>query len=222
MNAGKHRSVKAGEHGITYMISTEYEKDGEMRRGYTIGKRIWHQSDVWKYWKNALSEVWQNDRNYLKISDRMIEDDLPDKCRPSTIEIPYHLYLWVSEVTTFHALNRRHVQHWTSIPEPTADRSQCRLIVQPMWLRNVMVWMLLDSIWVYCTEEWMRKDPQELRLLNDVRQASQYTKPYRTQFGARNRYITDEFAIRPIKIPKPRMKNHLKKHRKRKQNQPGR
>ena len=34
----EHRSVKAGEHGITYMISTEYEKDGEMRRGYTIGK----------------------------------------------------------------------------------------------------------------------------------------------------------------------------------------
>ena len=29
----EHRSVKVGEHGITYMISTEYEKDGEMRRG---------------------------------------------------------------------------------------------------------------------------------------------------------------------------------------------
>lgn len=34
----EHRSVRAGEHGMTYMISTEYEKDGETRRGYTIGK----------------------------------------------------------------------------------------------------------------------------------------------------------------------------------------
>lgn len=34
----EHRSPKSGVHGYTYMVSTEYEKDGEMRTGYTISK----------------------------------------------------------------------------------------------------------------------------------------------------------------------------------------
>ena len=34
----EHRSPKSGVHGYTYMVSTEYEKDGEMRTGYAIGK----------------------------------------------------------------------------------------------------------------------------------------------------------------------------------------
>lgn len=53
----EHRSVKAGEHGITYMISTEYEKDGEMRRGYTIGKDLTSVRCQESHWKNALSEA---------------------------------------------------------------------------------------------------------------------------------------------------------------------
>ena len=34
----EHRSPKAGVHGYTYMVSTEYEKDGERRTGYIISK----------------------------------------------------------------------------------------------------------------------------------------------------------------------------------------
>ena len=34
----ENRSPKSGVHGYTYMVSTEYEKDGEMRTGYTISK----------------------------------------------------------------------------------------------------------------------------------------------------------------------------------------
>ena len=34
----EHRSPKVGVHGYTYMVSTEYEKDGERRTGYTISK----------------------------------------------------------------------------------------------------------------------------------------------------------------------------------------
>mgnify|MGYP000037218852 CR=1 FL=1 len=36
----EHRSPKAGVHGYTYMVSTEYEKDGERRTGYTISKAL--------------------------------------------------------------------------------------------------------------------------------------------------------------------------------------
>lgn len=32
----EHRSPKSGVHGYTYMVSTEYEKDGEMRTGYDM------------------------------------------------------------------------------------------------------------------------------------------------------------------------------------------
>lgn len=34
----ENRSPKSGVHGYTYMVSTEYEKDGEKRTGYAIGK----------------------------------------------------------------------------------------------------------------------------------------------------------------------------------------
>ena len=34
----EHRSPKSGVHGYTYMVSTEYEKDGERRTGYIISK----------------------------------------------------------------------------------------------------------------------------------------------------------------------------------------
>lgn len=36
----EHRSVRAGEHGMTYMISTEYEKDGETRRDIRLEKDL--------------------------------------------------------------------------------------------------------------------------------------------------------------------------------------
>ncbi len=58
MNAGEeHRSVKVGEHGITYMISTEYEKDGEMREGIRLEKDLTSVRCLESHWKNDLSEV---------------------------------------------------------------------------------------------------------------------------------------------------------------------
>ena len=78
----EHRSVKAGEHGITYMISTEYEKDGEMRRGYTIGKGF----DISQMSGKPLEERPQRSLTELVgvvLKDQsvrvQIEDNLPDK-----------------------------------------------------------------------------------------------------------------------------------------------
>lgn len=78
----EHRSVKVGEHGITYMISTEYEKDGEMRRGYTIGKGF----DISQMSGKPLEERPQRSLTELigtVLKDQsvrvQIEDDLPDK-----------------------------------------------------------------------------------------------------------------------------------------------
>ena len=135
----EHRSVKAGEHGITYMISTEYEKDGEMRRGYTIGKGF----DISQMSGKPLEERPQRSLTELVgtvLKDQsvrvQIEDNLPDKVQAQYNPRYRTIYIrnGMSEVTTFHALNRDwRVQHWTSIPEPTADRKSAhRLIVLPM------------------------------------------------------------------------------------------
>lgn len=53
----EHRSVKAGEHGITYMISTEYEKTEKCGEGIQSGKDLTSVRCQGSHWKNALSEV---------------------------------------------------------------------------------------------------------------------------------------------------------------------
>ena len=107
----EHRSVKVGEHGITYMISTEYEKDGEMRRGYTIGKGF----DISQMSGKPLEERPQRSLTELigtVLKDQsvrvQIEDDLPDKVQAQYNPRYRTIYIrnGMSEVTTFHALNR--------------------------------------------------------------------------------------------------------------------
>ena len=107
----EHRSVKAGEHGITYMISTEYEKDGEMRRGYTIGKGF----DISQMSGKPLEERPQRSLTELVgvvLKDQsvrvQIEDNLPDKVQAQYNPRYRTIYIrnGMSEVTTFHALNR--------------------------------------------------------------------------------------------------------------------
>ena len=103
----EHRSVKVGEHGITYMISTEYEKDGEMRRGYTIGKGF----DISQMSGKPLEERPQRSLTELigtVLKDQsvrvQIEDDLPDKVQAQYNPRYRTIYIrnGMSEVTTFH------------------------------------------------------------------------------------------------------------------------
>ena len=51
----EHRSPKSGVHGYTYMVSTEYEKDGEMRTGYATSARC-----LGNRWRNVHSVPWKN------------------------------------------------------------------------------------------------------------------------------------------------------------------
>ena len=107
----EHRSVRAGEHGMTYMISTEYEKDGETRRGYTIGKGF----DISQMTGKPLEERPQ--RNLPELIEAVlkeqpvrvqIEDTLPEGIQAQYNSRYRTVFIrnGMSEVTTFHALNR--------------------------------------------------------------------------------------------------------------------
>ncbi len=126
----EHRSVKAGEHGITYMISTEYEKDGEMRRGYTIGKGF----DISQMSGKPLEERPQRSLTELVgvvLKDQsvrvQIEDNLPDKVQAQYNPRYRTIYIrnGMSEVTTFHQSNQcRYPGHQEENRSPV--RLDCR------------------------------------------------------------------------------------------------
>ncbi len=144
------------------MISTEYEKDGEMRRGYTIGKGF----DISQMTGKPLEERPQRSLTELVgvvLKDQsvrvQIEDDLPDKVQAQYNPRYRTIYIrnGMSEVTTFHALNRElaYVQHWTSAYrnlQPT--ESQCTGILcslcdcKTLWCGCYRI-----QSGVYCTEK---------------------------------------------------------------------
>ena len=210
----EHRSVKAGEHGITYMISTEYEKDGEMRRGYTIGKGF----DISQMSGKPLEERPQRSLTELigtVLKDQsvrvQIEDDLPDKVQAQYNPRYRTIYIrnGMSEVTTFHALNRELA--CAALDQHTGTYSRQKVSAQAYCAAYVIAKRYGVDVTGFNLEyiaqrnECGKKDPQELRdFLNDVRQASYSIRNHiERNFGAKEQeYITDEFAIGdPVKIP---------------------
>ena len=210
----EHRSVKAGEHGITYMISTEYEKDGEMRRGYTIGKGF----DISQMSGKPLEERPQRSLTELigtALKDQsvrvQIEDDLPDKVQAQYNPRYRTIYIrnGMSEVTTFHALNR--ALACAALDQHTGTYSRQKVSAQAYCAAYVIAKRYGVDVTGFNLEyiaqrnECGKKDPQELRdFLNDVRQASYSIRNHiERNFGAKEQeYITDEFAIGdPVKIP---------------------
>ena len=210
----EHRSVKAGEHGITYMISTEYEKDGEMRRGYTIGKGF----DISQMSGKPLEERPQRSLTELVgavLKDQsvrvQIEDNLPDKVQAQYNPRYRTIYIrnGMSEVTTFHALNRELA--CAALDQHTGTYSRQKVSAQAYCAAYVIAKRYGVDVTGFNLEyiaqrnECGKKDPQELRdFLNDVRQASYSIRNHiERNFGAKEQeYITDEFAIGdPVKIP---------------------
>ena len=202
----EHRSVKAGEHGITYMISTEYEKDGEMRRGYTIGKGF----DISQMSGKPLEERPQRSLTELVgavLKDQsvrvQIEDNLPDKVQAQYNPRYRTIYIrnGMSEVTTFHALNRLRSKY---LAAGRYSDGIDKVIIQIAKRYGVDV-TGFNLEYIAQRNECGKKDPQELRdFLNDVRQASYSIRNHiERNFGAKEQeYITDEFAIGdPVKIP---------------------
>ena len=210
----EHRSVKVGEHGITYMISTEYEKDGEMRRGYTIGKGF----DISQMSGKPLEERPQRSLTELigtVLKDQsvrvQIEDDLPDKVQAQYNPRYRTIYIrnGMSEVTTFHALNRELA--CAALDQHTGTYSRQKVSAQAYCAAYVIAKRYGVDVTGFNLEyiaqrnECGKKDPQELRdFLNDVRQASYSIRNHiERNFGAKEQeYVTDEFAIGdPVKTP---------------------
>lgn len=210
----EHRSVKVGEHGITYMISTEYEKDGEMRRGYTIGKGF----DISQMSGKPLEERPQRSLTELVgavLKDQsvrvQIEDNLPDKVQAQYNPRYRTIYIrnGMSEVTTFHALNRELA--CAALDQHTGTYSRQKVSAQAYCAAYVIAKRYGVDVTGFNLEyiaqrnECGKKDPQELRdFLNDVRQASYSIRNHiERNFGAKEQeYITDEFAIGdPVKTP---------------------
>ena len=107
----EHRSPKAGVHGYTYMVSTEYEKDGEMRTGYTISKGF----DISQMSGKPLEERPQRSMEELihaVLKDQpvrmQIADNLPEGIQAQYIPKQRTVYVrnGMDENTTFHAVNR--------------------------------------------------------------------------------------------------------------------
>ena len=173
----EHRSVKAGEHGITYMISTEYEKDGEMRRGYTIGKGF----DISQMTGKPLEERPQRSLTELVgavLKDQsvrvQIEDNLPDKVQAQYNPRYRTIYIrnGMSEVTTFHALNRELA--CAAMDQHTGTYSRQKVSAQAYCAAYVIAKRYGVDVTGFNLEyiaqrnECGKKDPQELRdFLND-------------------------------------------------------
>ena len=103
----ENRSPKSGVHGYTYMVSTEYEKDGEMRTGYTISKGF----DISQMSGKPLEERPQRSMEELiqsVLKDQpvrmQIADNLPEGIQAQYIPKQRTVYVrnGMDENTTFH------------------------------------------------------------------------------------------------------------------------
>ena len=223
----EHRSVRAGEHGMTYMISTEYEKDGETRRGYTIGKGF----DISQMTGKPLEERPQRTLPELieaVLKDQpvrvQIEDTLPEGIQAQYNSRYRTVFIrnGMSEVTTFHALNRELA--CAAMDQHTGTYSRQKVSAQAYCAAYVIAKRYGVDVTGFNLEriaqmqEYGKKDPQELRnFLNDIRQASYTIRNHvERNFGAKEQeFTTDEFAIAdPIKTPESKTEKPSGKEKK--------
>lgn len=223
----EHRSVRAGEHGMTYMISTEYEKDGETRRGYTIGKGF----DISQMTGKPLEERPQRTLPELieaVLKDQpvrvQIEDTLPEGIQAQYNSRYRTVFIrnGMSEVTTFHALNRELA--CAAMDQHTGTYSRQKVNAQAYCTAYVIARRYGIDVSGFNLEriaqmqEYGKKDPQELRnFLNDIRQASYTIRNHvERNFGAKEQeFTTDEFAIAdPIKTPESKTEKPSGKEKK--------
>ena len=166
----------------TYIIQTEYEKDGVTRQGYTIGKGYdvaetsgkpteeRPKQDI----QTLLSSVLKNQEIRLQVADQ-----LPDGVQAQYIPKQRTIYIrnGMSEVTTFHAVSRelscaRLDQHDGSYKRNKVNaQAYCATYVVGKYYGIDVSGFNLGA--VAGMQENGQKDPQELRsFLNDVRNAA--------------------------------------------------
>lgn len=165
-----------------YIIQTEYEKDGVMRNGYTIGKGYDIAETSGKpveerpkqEIRTLLSCVLKDQDTRLQVSGQ-----LPEGVQAQYIPKQRTIYIrnGMPEVTTFHAVNRelscaRLDQHDGSYKRnKVSAQAYCAAYVVGKYYGIDVSGFQLGA--VAGQQEKGQKDPQELRgFLNDVRNAA--------------------------------------------------
>ena len=215
----EHRSPKSGVRGYTYMISTEYEKDGEKRTGYTIGKGF----DISQMTGKPLEGRPQRTMEELisaVLKDQQvrmqIEANLPEGIQAQYIPKQRTVYVrnGMDEVTTFHAINRELAcaaldQHDGTYARAKVNaQAYCAAYVIGKRYGAEVSGFQLEKIAEM--QENGKKDPQELRgFLNDVRQAAYTIRNHMERnFGEQEQEFTkDAFSFdEPLNTDLPKGK----------------
>lgn len=195
----EHRSPKSGVHGYTYMVSTEYEKDGEMRTGYAIGKGF----DISQMSGKPLEERPQRSMEELihaVLKDQpvrmQIADNLPEGIQAQYIPKQRTVYVrnGMDENTTFHAVNR--------------ELACAAYVIGKRYGAEVSGFQFGKVAEMQANGQ---KDPQELRgFLNDVRQAAYTIRNHMERnFGEQEQtFSKDAFSFEepPKQTPKKEKK----------------
>ena len=203
----EHRSPKSGVRGCTYMISTEYEKDGEKRTGYTIGKGF----DISQMTGKPLEERPQRTMEELisgvlknQPVQMQIADNLPEGIQAQYIPKQRTVYVrnGMDEMTTFHAINRELA--CASLDQHDGSYARAKVSAQAYCAAYVIGKRYGVEVSGFQMgkiaemQENGKKDPQELRgFLNDVRQAA-YTIRNRASLHVRapeQEFTQDAFSF---------------------------
>ena len=216
----EHRSPKSGVHGYTYMVSTEYEKDGEMRTGYAIGKGF----DISQMSGKPLEERPQRSMEELihaVLKDQpvrmQIADNLPEGIQAQYIPKQRTVYVrnGMDENTTFHAVNRELAcaaldQHDGNYARKKVNaQAYCAAyVIGKRYGAEVSGFQFGKVAEMQANGQ---KDPQELRgFLNDVRQAAYTIRNHMERnFGEQEQtFSKDDFSFEepPKQAPKKEKK----------------
>ena len=215
----ENRSPKSGVHGYTYMVSTEYEKDGEMRTGYTISKGF----DISQMSGKPLEERPQRSMEELihaVLKDQpvrmQIADNLPEGIQAQYIPKQRTVYVrnGMDENTTFHAVNRELAcaaldQHnGNYVRKKVNAQAYCAAyVIGKRYGAEVSGFQFGKVAEMQANGQ---KDPQELRgFLNDVRQAAYTIRNHMERnFGEQEQTFTkDDFSFEE---PPKQAPNYLK------------
>ena len=216
----ENRSPKSGVHGYTYMVSTEYEKDGEMRTGYTISKGF----DISQMSGKPLEERPQRSMEELiqsVLKDQpvrmQIADNLPEGIQAQYIPKQRTVYVrnGMDENTTFHAVNRELAcaaldQHdGNYVRKKVNAQAYCAAyVIGKRYGAEVSGFQFGKVAEMQANGQ---KDPHELRgFLNDVRQAAYTIRNHMERnFGEQEQtFSKDDFSFEepPKQTPKKEKK----------------
>lgn len=204
----ENRFIQPDAREYTYIIQTEYEKDGVMRQGYAIGKGYDvadtsgkpPEERTGQELQTLLAAVLKNQEIRLQVAD-----ELPEGVQAQYIPKQRTIYIrnGMSEVTTFHAISRelacaRLDQHDGNYKRSKVNaQAYCAAYVVGKYYGIDVAGFELGR--VAGMQENGQKDPQELRtFLKDVRNAAYSIRGHinRELQGPEQEFVADDlFAV---------------------------